>query len=110
MRLVMLPKTRYNEYGAFTYAVMVTEMPGIVKGGEPVSENNCVRLRKKRGFSQQQLSIIAGMSPATIVAIEKYGYVPGPWVRKKLARALQSSEARIWPGLSKEGEAGKQTR
>ena len=69
-----------------------------------MSDNNCVRLRKKRGFSQQQLSIIAGMSPATIVAIEKYGYVPGPWVRRKLARALRASERRIWPGPDNKSE------
>ena len=73
-------------------------------------DNRCLAVRKRRGFSQQRLATLAGMSPATIVAIEKYGYLPGPWVRRKLARALQSSEARIWPGLSKEGETVRGTR
>ena len=73
-------------------------------------DNRCLAVRRRRGFSQQKLAVLASVSPATIVAIEKYGYLPGLWVRKKLARALQSSEAKIWPGLSKEGEAGRGPR
>ena len=57
-------------------------------------------LRNARGYSQLKLSVIAGISPAMIVAIEKYGYVPGPWVRSKLTAALGVSEASLWPKLN----------
>jgi DNA-binding XRE family transcriptional regulator len=72
-----------------------------------MTNNQCLVLRDKRGYSQQQLSIMAGISPATLVAIERYGYVPGPWVRRKLARALRVSESRIWPGLDKNSEVSR---
>ena len=71
-------------------------------------DNKCLAVRNRRGFSQQKLAVLAGVSPATIVAIEKYGYVPGPWVRRKLARALRASEAGIWPELCRKPEANKQ--
>ena len=72
-----------------------------------MTNNQCMAIRNKRGYSQQKLSIIARISPATLVAIERYGYVPGPWVRRKLARALRVSESRIWPELDKKLEVNR---
>jgi len=60
------------------------------------------------GYSQLKLSVIAGVSPAMIVAIEKYGYMPGPWVRSKLVKVLGVSEAILWPKTKeviKDGES-----
>lgn len=70
-------------------------------------DSKCLALRNALGYSQQKLSIIAGMSPATIVAIERYGYIPGPWVRRKLARAFRVSETEIWPGLDENSEVNR---
>ena len=45
-------------------------------------EFNQIKMQRvKMGYSQLKLAIVAKVSPATIVAIEKYNYVPGPWVR-----------------------------
>lgn len=68
----------------------------------------CLALRNALGYSQQQLAIMAKISPATIVAIEKYGYMPGAWVRKKLARALKVPETSVWPELNRRREASRQ--
>lgn len=57
--------------------------------------------RIARGYSQLKLSVAAGISPAMIVAIEKYGYIPGPWVKVKLVKALGVSEATLWPSQDK---------
>ena len=61
------------------------------------------QLRNSRvacGYSQLQLSVVAQVSPAMIVAVEKYGYMPGPWVRSKLAKALGVSAEKLWPSLA----------
>ena len=62
------------------------------------------KLRNRRialGYSQLKLSVVAGISPAMIVAIEKYGYMPGPSVRAKLIKVLGVSEAILWPSLDR---------
>jgi DNA-binding XRE family transcriptional regulator len=67
-------------------------------------EFNQIKMQRvKMGYSQLKLAIVAKVSPATIVAIEKYNYVPGPWVRSKLAKALIMPETRLWHNLNKDG-------
>ena len=63
--------------------------------------NQFKKSRIARGYSQLKLSVVAGISPAMIVAIEKYGYIPGPWVKAKLVKALGVSEATLWPNQDK---------
>lgn len=60
-------------------------------------QNRLLHLRKALGFTQQELTIAAGISIATITAIEKYCYIPGPKVRGKLAQALGVPEEQIFP-------------
>lgn len=65
-----------------------------------VTGNGLKRWRKRLDYSQMELSIAAGISPAMIVAIERYGYLPGPEVRAKLAKTLNIEEATLWPSLA----------
>jgi len=69
-------------------------------------EINTLRAKRtKLHYSQLELSIVAGVSPAMVVAIERYLYVPSTEVRTKLAKALNTSEVRIWPSLAEAVEA-----
>ena len=61
--------------------------------------NQLRKWRLKLSYSQLKLSVAAGVSPAMLVAIERYGYLPGPDVRVKLANALGISEAMLWPDV-----------
>jgi DNA-binding XRE family transcriptional regulator len=61
--------------------------------------NKVKHFRKVGEFSIRELSVVSGISTATIVAIERYGYLPGPDVRAKLVKVLGVSEAVIWPNL-----------
>ena len=61
--------------------------------------NQLRKWRLKLSYSQLKLSVAAGVSPAMVVAIERYGYLPGPDVRGRIATALGISEAVIWPSL-----------
>lgn len=54
-------------------------------------------LRHKRTWVIQKLAVEAGVSPSTIVMIEKYGYVPGGGMRGRLAEALGVKPEEIWP-------------
>jgi len=57
------------------------------------------QLRKELHLSQLELSIQSQVSPAMIVAIERYGYKPGPAVRSKIAAALGVKESLLWPDV-----------
>ena len=70
-------------------------------------ENEFRHKRLAVGYYQLKLSVLAGISPATIVAIEKYDYMPGPWVRSKLAKALAVPETILWPRLKNRKEKQK---
>jgi DNA-binding XRE family transcriptional regulator len=54
-------------------------------------------LRQARGLAQYGLAALAHVSPSTILAAEKRGYVPSSPVRERLARALGASPRDIWP-------------
>jgi hypothetical protein len=47
---------------------------------------------------------LARVSPTTIQAAEKWGYLPGRPVRQRLASALGVRPADIWPDLGEQGE------
>ena len=64
----------------------------------PITEkNNLKRFRQARGLAQYGLATLAQTSPSTIVAAERWGYVPSPVVRQRLAAALDVNERDIWP-------------
>jgi DNA-binding XRE family transcriptional regulator len=54
-------------------------------------------LRQARGLAQYGLAALAHVSPSTILAAERWNYVPSPPVRERLARALGASPQDIWP-------------
>jgi DNA-binding XRE family transcriptional regulator len=60
-------------------------------------ENRLKQLRRARGLAQYGLATLAQTSPSTIVAIERWGYVPSPAVRQRLAAALGVEVRDIWP-------------
>lgn len=62
-------------------------------------DNKLKQRRKQQGFSVRGLSVAAGISTATIVAIERYGDFPSAKTRAKLGRALNMDESMIWPHL-----------
>jgi DNA-binding XRE family transcriptional regulator len=64
----------------------------------PVTGKNKLKeLRQAKGLAQYGLATLAQTSPSTIVATERWGYVPSPAVRQRLAVALSVSERDIWP-------------
>jgi DNA-binding XRE family transcriptional regulator len=64
----------------------------------PVTDKNKLKeLRQAARLAQYGLATLAQTSPSTIVATERWGYVPSPAVRQRLAAALGVSERDIWP-------------
>lgn len=61
--------------------------------------NQVRRYRKELGFKQQELAVQASVSPALLVAVERYGHLPGSEVRAKLSKSLKVSEGVLWPSL-----------
>jgi DNA-binding XRE family transcriptional regulator len=72
--------------------------------------NNLRKLRERRGMSQMELAVRARASQMSILRAEKYGYVPGSDLRRRIAQALSTdkqgvvTEADIWPNLDELGE------
>ena len=62
--------------------------------------------RRKLGFTQQELTQVAGVSIATIVLIERYNHLPGDDVRVRLSKALNIPESVIFPNLEGEDSDG----
>jgi DNA-binding XRE family transcriptional regulator len=59
--------------------------------------NRLRELRNERGLAQQGLAARARVSPAMIVAVERWGHVPGEVVQQKIATALGVQPMDIWP-------------
>jgi transcriptional regulator with XRE-family HTH domain len=59
--------------------------------------NNLRFFRKDQEMSVRELSVIADVSTATIVGIERYGLYPQAPLRGRLSKALGVSEGVIWP-------------
>lgn len=53
--------------------------------------------RRARGLAIWGLSVMSGVSPSLLTAIEKWGYVPGVNTRKRIADALGMRVEEIWP-------------
>jgi len=62
--------------------------------------NNLRELRRRRGLAVWGLAARVGTSPATVSAIERWGYRPGAEVRERLARVLGVHVSQIWPDLA----------
>lgn len=57
--------------------------------------------RQIKGLAQQNLAVRAHTSTAVIVAIERYGHIPGPDLRRRLSAALGIAETELWPESTK---------
>jgi transcriptional regulator with XRE-family HTH domain len=65
---------------------------------EPMTAHPLRRLRLARDLPQAGLAVRAGCSPTTVLIIERWGHVPSPAVRQRLAAALGVDVREIWPG------------
>jgi len=59
--------------------------------------NNLQKVRKEKGLSQLKLSMMTGIAPGDISRIENNWLKPYPGWRKRLARALGTTEAELFP-------------
>ena len=67
--------------------------------------NNLRELRRHRGLALWGLAARAGVSATTLSAVERWGYLPSPAVRRRVAAALGVDVLAIWPGCGLDGEA-----
>jgi lambda repressor-like predicted transcriptional regulator len=58
--------------------------------------NQLKATRRARGLAIWGLSVMSGVSPSLLTAIEKWGYVPGADTRKRIADALGVKVEDIW--------------
>ncbi|MGA7731288.1 MAG: hypothetical protein WCD37_08440 [Chloroflexia bacterium] len=64
--------------------------------------------RRARGLAIWGLSVMSGVSPSLLTAIEKWGYVPNSNTQKRIADALGVQVADIWtPESEQEQEADR---
>jgi transcriptional regulator with XRE-family HTH domain len=59
--------------------------------------NNLQKVRKEKGLSQLKLALMTGIAPSEISRIENDWLKPYPGWRKRLARALGITEAKLFP-------------
>lgn len=52
--------------------------------------------RRARGLAIWGLSVMSGVSPSLLTAIEKWGYVPGTDTQQRIADALGLQVEEIW--------------
>jgi DNA-binding XRE family transcriptional regulator len=65
------------------------------RGGENVN-SQLKAARRARGLAIWGLSVMSGVSPSLLTAIEKWGYVPGVNTQKRIADALGLQVEDIW--------------
>ena len=83
----------FDEYAKFRDAWKTT------RRRKMVSINQLRQIRKNRGLAIAGLAAQAGASAAMICAIERWGHVPRPETRERLAQALGATVDQIWPNL-----------
>ncbi|MBC7334736.1 MAG: helix-turn-helix transcriptional regulator [Clostridia bacterium] len=54
-------------------------------------------LRMERGLTQLRLAVAAGTTPSFVNLMERWGYVPGADLRRRIASVLGVQESDIWP-------------
>jgi len=68
--------------------------------------NRLKEIRNERGLSQLRLAFLTGIAPSEISRIENGWIRPYPGWRKRLARALGTTESELFPA-EKGGSDGK---
>ena len=66
--------------------------------------NQLRELRRERGLALWGLAARSGVSATTLSAVERWGYLPSPGVRRRIASALGVDVLAIWPGCDLDGE------
>lgn len=59
--------------------------------------NNLKKVRTEKGLSQLRLALLTGIAPGDISRIENNWLRPYPGWRKRLARALGTTESGLFP-------------
>ncbi len=59
--------------------------------------NNLKKVRNERGLSQLKLAFLTGIAPGDISRVENNWLRPYPGWRKRLAKALSTSQADLFP-------------
>ena len=59
--------------------------------------NRLKEIRNERGLSQLRLAMLTGIAPSELSRIENGWIRPYPGWRKRLARALETTEAELFP-------------
>ena len=62
--------------------------------------NHLKKLRLAAGMPQGLLAVKSHTAHYQMTMIECYDYCPGPGVRGRIAKALNTTEAKIWPRLN----------
>jgi DNA-binding XRE family transcriptional regulator len=74
-----------------------------MEGKLKVGQNNKLReLRQRQKWPQWAVAVQTRISPATLSAIERWGYKPGVELQERIATALGGNIADIWPEVSHE--------
>ena len=60
-------------------------------------------VRHLRGMALQELAVKAKVAPGTLTMIERYGYCPGPDMRRRIAEVLGVTDAELFPSGQKNG-------
>lgn len=68
-----------------------------------MAPNNLRTIRRAKGLALWGLAARAGVSATTLSAIERWGYLPGPDVRRRIAGAMGVSAPDIWPATPQDG-------
>ncbi len=64
--------------------------------------NNLRSIRRTKGLALWGLAARAGVSATTLSAVERWGYLPGPDVRRRVAEALGVEAPEIWPQTARD--------
>jgi transcriptional regulator with XRE-family HTH domain len=68
---------------------------------EPLSADTVKRLRRERGWTQEELAAVAGLSSQAIVSNVERGLTPGPAVERRLREVLIPAQDTV-PAMTRE--------
>ena len=71
-------------------------------------KNQLKAVRRERGLAIWGLSVISGVSPSLLTAIEKWGYVPTANTQQRIAEALGVQVEDIWIQPESQSESRSQ--
>ncbi len=69
--------------------------------------NRVREVRLQMGLAQQALAVRARISPGVLTMIERYHYIPGPDMRRRIAEVLGVIDAELFPSGQKNGRTDR---